>query len=192
MKTKMNPEDPIRPHVYDGIAEYDKCLPNWWLYTLYATIVFSAGYWAYYEWFRVGPSSHAEVSSAMAKIETARLASAAVDDASLWKMSQNETFVRAGRATYEANCAACHLASMKGKSESPAAIGPDLTDAAWLHGGRPSEVYNVITQGVSEKGMPAWGPMLGPKKISELTAFIFSQHNEGDPAAALGAPITAR
>src|SRR4051812_27461102 len=107
------PEDPIRPHVFDGIAEYDKRLPNWWLYTLYATIVFWVGYWSYYEWLHASPSGPQVVDAAMAQIETSRLTVAKLDDASLWKMSQNPAFVDAGKVTYNANCAACHLPSLR-------------------------------------------------------------------------------
>lgn len=175
------PEDPIRPHVFDGIQEYDKRLPNWWLYTLYITIVFWVGYWAYYEWFHVGLTGPQVVDAAMAKIEVDRLSSAKLDDASLWKMSQTPAFVETGKATYTANCAACHLASLRGKAESPAAIGPDLTDTAWIHGGRPTEVYDLIMKGVLTKGMPTWGPVLGAKKIGEVAAYIMSKHQAGEP-----------
>lgn len=175
------PDEKIRPHVYDGIQEYDKRLPNWWLYTLYATIVFWVGYWSYYEWFRFGPGGEAAVSSEMARIETSRLAVAKLDDASLWQMSRNAAYIDAGQATYLANCAACHLASLRGKAESPAAIGPDLSDNAWIHGGKPTEVHDLITKGVLTKGMPAWGPVLGAKKITEVTAFILNKHKEGEP-----------
>lgn len=182
MKTNPTPpEDPLRPHVFDGIAEYDKRLPNWWLYTLYATIVFSIGYWSYYEWFRAGPTGKQEVAAALAQIETAKLAVAKIDDATLWKMSRNPAFVDAGKAAYAANCAACHLASLRGKTESAAAIGPDLTDTTWVHGGKPTEIQDLIGRGVLAKGMPSWGPVLGPKKISEVTAYILSQHREGEP-----------
>lgn len=174
-------EDTIRPHVFDGIQEYDKRLPNWWLYTLYVTIVFWVGYWAYYEWFKVGHSGEQVVASAMARIESQRLAAAKVDDASLWKMSRNAEFVAAGKAVFDANCVACHLASLRGKTESAAAIGPDLTDTKWIHGGTPTEVYNLINNGVLTKGMPTWGPVLGAKKISEVTAYILSKHQEGEP-----------
>jgi cytochrome c oxidase cbb3-type subunit 3 len=104
-----------------------------------------------------------------------------VDDASLWKMSRNPVFVDAGKATFDANCVACHLASMRGKSENPVAIGPDLTDTKWTVGGKPMDVYNVITKGVLVKGMPTWGPVLGAKKISETTAYIMSKHTENEP-----------
>ena len=178
------PEDPIRPHVFDGIQEYDKRLPNWWLYTLYITIVFWVGYWGYYEWFRSGPTGEQAVVAALGRIETQRLAAARIDDATLWQMSQNPAFVDSGKAVYLANCAACHLPSLRGKTESAAAIGPDLTDREWLHGGNPTQVYNLITNGVLTKGMPTWGPVLGAKKISEVTAFILSKHKEGETVSA--------
>ena len=179
------PEDPVRPHVYDGIQEYDKRLPNWWLYTLYVMIVFWIGYWGYYEWFRAGPSNIARVEAELAKIEAQKLAqNTKLDDATLWQMSRTPAFVEAGRMTFNSNCVACHLASLRGKGESPAAIGPDLTDTVWLHGGHPTDVYATITNGVLVKGMPTWGPVLGPKKISEVVAYIFSKHHEGEPIIA--------
>lgn len=192
MKPEPAPEDPIRPHVFDGIAEYDKSMPNWWLYTLYASIVFAIGYWGYYEWFKAGPNPEQEVVAAMAKIETAKLAVAKVDDAGLWKMSLNPVFVAAGKATYDASCAACHLPSLRGKGESAVAIGPDLTDTLWLHGGKPAEIQELITKGVLAKGMPAWGPVLGPKKITEVTAYILSKHQEGEPILREQGSVAAR
>ena len=189
MKTPP-PEDPIRPHVFDGIQEYDKRLPNWWLYTLYLTIVFWVGYWAYYEWLHVGPTGPQVVDAAMARIETERLSFAKLDDASLWKMSRNPAFVSAGEATYVANCVACHLASLRGKTENVAAIGPDLTDTTWVHGGKPTEVYDTVMKGVIAKGMPTWGPVLGAKKITDVTAYILSKHQEGEPVL-LTPPVVA-
>lgn len=175
------PEEPIRPHVFDGIQEYDKRLPNWWLNTLYITIVFWVAYWAYHEWLHLGQSDVQIVEDAMARIATERLSEAKLDDASLWQMSQNAAFRDAGRVTFDTNCAACHLASLRGKSESAVAIGPDLTDTRWLHGGKPTEVHQLIMKGVLAKGMPGWESVLGAKKISETTAYILSKHQEGEP-----------
>ncbi|MBM3852012.1 MAG: c-type cytochrome [Verrucomicrobia bacterium] len=174
-------EDPIRPHTYDGIQEYDKRLPNWWLYTLYITIVFWVGYWAYYEWFRVGPTGAQEVTAEMARIEAARLSAVKLDDAGLWQLSRNSEILAAGKAVYDSVCAACHLPSLRGKAESAVAIGPDLTDTTWIHGGKPTEILELIRKGVLAKGMPEWGPLLGAKKIGDVTAYILSKHKEGEP-----------
>lgn len=175
------PDDSIRPHTYDGIQEYDKRLPNWWLNTLYLTIAFWVGYWTYYEWFRVGRTGAEQVTSAMAQIEAQRLSVARLDDGALWQMSRNAEFVARGKEVFEANCVACHLASLRGKGESPAAIGPDLTDTGWVHGGKPTEIHDVIMKGVLTKGMPTWGPVLGPRKVTDVTAYILSRHQEGEP-----------
>jgi cytochrome c oxidase cbb3-type subunit 3 len=169
-------EDKIRPHVFDGIQEFDKRLPNWWLMTLYGAIVFAVGYWAYFEWFHVGLNGPQHVEQAMAQIEATRLASApATDNASLWKMSRNAVFVEAGRATFNTTCASCHTEKLTG------AIGPNLVDHLWIHGGAPQDILNTIEKGVLTKGMPAWGPVVGAKKVSELAAYILSYHQEGEP-----------
>jgi cytochrome c oxidase cbb3-type subunit 3 len=177
-KTPPNPPDPdaLRPHTFDGIQEYDKRLPNWWLITLYATIVFWVGYWVYYERAHLGPSNQAAVEQQLAAIEAARLASApSLDDASIWKMSRNPVFIDAGRATFNSTCASCHTEKLTG------AIGPNLVDHLWIHGGRPTEIYHTVQTGVLAKGMPPWGPVLGNKKISEVVAYILSHHQEGEP-----------
>jgi cytochrome c oxidase cbb3-type subunit 3 len=109
------------------------------------------------------------------------MAEARLDDKSLWAMSRNPVIVDAGRATFQSNCVACHLASLRGKSESATAIGPDLTDQIWIHGGQPTDLYRTVTEGVPLKGMPTWGPVLGAKRISEAVAYVLSHHKEGEP-----------
>lgn len=174
------PEDPneapfdvedLRPHVYDGIYEYDKRLPNWWLFTLYGAILFSVGYWAYFHWTEHMRPGWARVQSQMEAIKLAALAGGGEPtNRQLWDFSRDPKIVEAGHATYTANCMACHGADLKG------GIGQDLTDAQWIHGGEPAQIYALIRDGVADKGMPTWGPVLGPKRIAEVAAFIISQN----------------
>jgi cytochrome c oxidase cbb3-type subunit 3 len=187
MSADPNPpqsEPEVRPHTYDGIREFNKRLPNWWLFTLYGAIVFWIGYWSYYEWFRVAAEGPASVELAMTRIEAMKLAATAaanLDDRSLWQMSRNPVIVDDGRKTFQSNCIPCHLASLRGKHENPTAIGPDLTDQYWIHGGKPMDLYRTVTEGVPVKGMPTWGPVLGAKRISEAVAYVLSYHREGEP-----------
>lgn len=175
-------EDPLRPHTFDGIAEFDKKLPNWWLLTFYGAIVFSIGYWFYYTQSGLATPDPVLIDQHMAKVEAAKLAAASsLDDASFWQMSRNATFIEGGKATFMANCASCHLASLRGKEESPTAVGPSLADTKWIHGGAPLDINKTINEGVLAKGMPAWGPILGQKRITEVVAFILSHHREGEP-----------
>ena len=174
--TPQSEDETLRHHSFDGIQEFDKRLPNWWLMTLYGAIIFWVGYWAYFQWFHVGLTGPQHVEQAMAKIEAARLASApTTDDASLWKMSRNPVFVEAGRATFNTTCASCHTDKLTG------AIGPNLVDNLWIHGGKPSEIYTTVDKGVLAKGMPPWGPVIGAKKTAEVVAYVLSYHSEGEP-----------
>jgi cytochrome c oxidase cbb3-type subunit 3 len=176
-------EDALRPHSYDGIQEYDKRLPNWWLYTLYGTIVFSIVYWFAHQIAHLAPADGAKVDAALARISAAKMATSidVSNDDIFWEMSKNGVFVDAGKRTFASLCIPCHLASLKGKTENPAAVGPNLADTAWVHGGTPREIYRTVAGGVLAKGMPAWEPVLGQKKTAEVVAYILSYHEKGEP-----------
>ncbi len=184
----MNPQPPadhdekLRPHTYDGIQEYDKRLPNWWLYTLYGAIAFWIFYWFANQIAHIVPADGAQVDTAMAKINAVKMASSidVNNDDLFWQMSQNPEFINAGKQTFDSLCVQCHLPSMKGKGENPAAVGPNLVDTAWIHGGTPKEVYATISKGVLAKGMPSWEPVLGQKKVAEVAAYILSKHKKGE------------
>lgn len=163
-------EDPIRPHTFDGIAEYDKKMPNWWLMTFYISIVFGIFYWIATERFS-DMTPQLSLQQKMEAIEAIRLASnTTLDNETLWKMSRNSAFVQAGRETYVSTCASCHGDDLKG------GIGASLVSGEWLHGGTPMEIMHTAENGVLAKGMPAWGSVLGQKRIAEVVAFILNHH----------------
>lgn len=175
----------LRPHVYDGIQEFDQRLPNWWLYTLYGAIAFSIVFWFAHMIARVIPSDGAQVDAEMARIAAAKMATSidVNNDDVFWEMSRNPVFTDAGKQTFQSLCVACHLGSLKGKGENPAAVGPNLVDTAWIHGGTPKEIYRTVSVGVLAKGMPAWEPVLGQKKTAEVVAYVLSHHQKGEPIA---------
>ena len=162
-------------HDYDGIRELDNRLPNWWLGTFFATIVFGFGYWFYYDKLE-GPSLaddyRAEVAAALAKTE------APPNDESLLALAHDGGQMLAAKALFQAQCSACHGMNAEGK------IGPNLTDAAWIHGGKPSEIWKTIDGGVLAKGMPAWGPVLGGARARSLAAFVVAQKGKNLPGKA--------
>ncbi len=163
-------EDPIRHHVFDGIAEYDRRLPNWWLLTFYGSIVFCIFYWFDRQTFAT-TNDEKDIRAEISRIDAAKLAAAGTrDDPTLWKMSRNPAFVTAGAETYKTTCASCHGNELKG------GVGPSLVDAIWIHGNNPLDLIATVENGVPAKGMPTWGPLLGSKKVNEVTAFILSHH----------------
>ncbi len=168
-------EDPDKDrviHEYDGIQEYDNRLPNWWLYTLFGSIIFAGGYWLHYESFKVGPSPKVAYDKEMAAINAAEAekvkAMGAVTEEGLRTLAKDAITVADGKATFEQVCFTCHLANGGGN------IGPNLTDGSWLHGGSPEKIYLSIRDGWPEKGMLAWGPQLGEQKVRALAAFVLT------------------
>jgi len=164
-------DDALRPHTYDGIQEYDKRLPNWWLFTLYGAILFSVGYWAYYHWTGHMQQGWVRVQSEIEAVKLAALGKGEPPSSlQLYNFGKDEKIVAAGQKTFNTTCAACHGEDLKG------GIGQNLVDATWIHGGTPMDIFNTINNGVTEKGMPSWGPLLGQQRIAEVVAYIVSKN----------------
>lgn len=178
--------DPIQGeilHEYDGILEADNRLPRWWLMTLYGAIVFSLGYWFYYEQFKAGPGLQQAYYAEKAR-EAEKTGADPTDSELLAASSGPELAI--GEKLFASNCVACHEAQGQGK------IGPNLTDAAWLHGGAPVEIFRTIRDGFAAKGMPAWGPILGRGGVTQVTAYVLSMRDKNLPGkAAEGEPYHA-
>ena len=167
MSDRNTTEDPIRAHTFDGIQEYDKNLPNWWLFTLYATIAFSIGYWIYFQKSDMGTTPEEQLKVAFATLDEAIAArkaasgDAPLQDQDLWAMSLDPAIVEAGKTTYTTICAACHGPELQG------AIGVSLIDSEWVHGPEPLTIRGTITNGVLEKGMPPWDRFSARRKSTK-------------------------
>ncbi|MGD8862277.1 MAG: cbb3-type cytochrome c oxidase N-terminal domain-containing protein [Myxococcales bacterium] len=166
-------------HEYDGIEEADNQLPRWWVAGFLFTIAFGIAYWLGYEVYEARPSPTEEYLAHAAVIEEAREEAAAnapeVDAESLKAMSEDPSVVAQGEAIYQTNCVACHAAQGQGQ------IGPNLTDNHWIHGGDPMSIYSTIKNGVAAKGMPPWGPVLGPQGTRQAAAFVLSLRGKNVP-----------
>lgn len=174
---------PLREHVYDGIQEYDQKLPNWWLFTLYITVAFFVFYWLAYYQFKLLQTDEEKVAAAMERIDQARLKELeSLDDAKLWALSRDAKVVAAGQATFQATCVACHGPDLSGTMAGAKLPGLPLNDREWKYGGHPTEVLKVVRQGSPDvtKGMPAWEPQLGIKRVVDVVAFLMSHHGESD------------
>lgn len=172
-------QDQVLDHDFDGIQEYDNRLPNWWLWILWGSIIFSLGYWLYFHTFGVGLSPQARYEAEMqAAAEAALARGGELDDEALIAMSKMPERVAEGGKLFATYCVACH------SSRGEGLVGPNLTDAYWIHGNRPLDNYNVITNGVIEKGMAAWGQQLGPKRVQSLVAYVLTLRNTDVPGKA--------
>jgi cytochrome c oxidase cbb3-type subunit 3 len=93
-----------------------------------------------------------------------------VRDAEILTAAKKASILKSGKATYAQLCQNCH-ADEKAKGDSPS----NLFDTKWYHGSRPSEIDKTVQNGVLEKGMPPWGPVLPPEDVTAVVAFILSQ-----------------
>lgn len=170
-------EDRLLEHEYDGIREYDNPLPRWWLWIFYATILFVPFYYVAPGFMGEGPGMvaayEADVAAHKASLPPQP---AAMDDATLLAVLNDADELKEGGEVFTKNCAACHRADGGGL------IGPNLTDAAWIHGGAPSAIYQTISAGVLAKGMPAWDRILKPDELKEVAAYVMSLKGSNPPS----------
>ena len=162
-------------HNYDGIKELDNHLPPWWKWLFYLSIIWAFVYIGVYHLSYSLPLSGQEYENEVAQATAAQqkfLESQpkAVIDESTLVYTPDATILEKGKAVFvRNNCGSCHRKDGGGN-----AIGPNLTDEYWLHGGGIKNVFTTIKTGVVEKGMPAWGKSMSPTDVRDVAFFILS------------------
>jgi cytochrome c oxidase cbb3-type subunit 3 len=155
-------------HEYDGIEEYDNPLPGWWTWLFVATIVFSVGYWLYYQ-IGPGPTIIAEYEAdvrASAERTAKSAPAASADESAMRALMKDARAMAAAKETFATRCAACH------GPEGQGLVGPNLTDDYWIHGRTLTDIRRTIDVGVPDKGMVPWKDQLKPEDIAAVTAYI--------------------
>lgn len=197
-------------HVWDGIEELNNPLPRWWLWCLYATVVWAIGYTiAYPAWPMIsgatagtmGWSTRANVARDIEEHEAqnAPLVTALLE-ADMATLPQNADLnryaVARGGAVFRAQCSQCH-----GSGAAGATGYPNLLDNDWLWGGEMEQIAATITHGIRNdtdpdarwSEMPAYGDIFEPEEIAAAVEYVISLSNTDYDAtlAATGAELFA-
>ena len=164
--------DVLLDHDYDGIKELDNALPPWWKWGFYFTVIVAVIYMFRFHVSKTGPTplqeyDH-EMKIAAAKMEILRQNSREAFDEKTVTLA-DAAGIAAGKKIYTGTCFPCHGPNGEGN-----AVGPNLTDKYWLHGGSLGNVFKTISIGVPDKGMQAWGKTFSPTDIKNLSSFVLS------------------
>lgn len=154
----------IKDHSYDGIQELDNDLPPWWKWLFYLTIVFAIVYmirlWVFdaddLRQDREFEKEMAEASNASPEKTVEFEMALLTDNASL----------AAGKETYDKICSVCHLPDGGGL------VGPNFTDDYWIHGNTVDEMFEIVSNGILEKGMIAYKDQMSNKARLEVISYI--------------------
>jgi cytochrome c oxidase cbb3-type subunit III len=178
-------------HEWDGIRELNTPLPRWWLWTFYATILFSVIYWVLYPAWPLaggytsgilGYSNRARVADDVAAVKAERAQTeAGLSTASLADIEGDRKLlslaIAHGKAAFADNCAPCHGSGGQGSKGYR-----NLTNDDWLWGGHLDQISFTITHGIRAyqdqdtrtSAMPAFGKdgILKPTEIKEVASYV--------------------
>jgi cytochrome c oxidase cbb3-type subunit 3 len=182
-------------HEWDGIKELNTPLPKWWLYILYACMIWALGYAILYPAIPL-PGGHTSGLFGWSSrgAVTADLQDLAAQRAPLVNQLNNSTlqqinadpklaeFARAyGRSAFGNNCAPCHGSGGQGS------VGyPNLNADRWLWGGTLDQISATITHGARsgdadghEGMMPSFGRdgILTKAQINDVADYVRSLSN---------------
>jgi cytochrome c oxidase cbb3-type subunit 3 len=178
-------------HEWDGIEELNTPLQRWWLWSLYASIVWGIAYTiAYPAWPMISEatagvlnwSSRGQLEQELAADQARRAPiMKAIAAAPIEALPANPQLMQAavegGRAAYRVNCVQCHGSGAAGSKGYP-----NLNDDDWLWGGDLRSIHYTVEHGIRNPGhdqtrmsqMPAFGRdgLLQPAEIDDVTAYV--------------------
>lgn len=190
-------------HEWDGLKELNKPLPRWWLWVLYATIIWSIGYWiAMPAWplvtgYTKGVLGYSQREVVSESLKEARAAQAGylnrIAETDLAGIKSDQELLQfalaGGEAAFGDNCAPCH-----GRGAQGGKGYPNLNDDNWLWGGKLEDIHQTLQVGIRannpdtrQNQMPAFGrdQLLEPAQIRDVTEYVLSiSGQEADKEAA--------
>jgi cytochrome c oxidase cbb3-type subunit 3 len=191
-------------HEWDGIKELNKPLPRWWVWTFYATILWSIAYWVVYPAFPTltdytkGLWGYSQRAVVAGEVKSAQVAQGAyrdkLADTAIAQVKADPELLRfamaGGAAAFQTNCAPCH-----GRGAQGFAGYPNLNDDDWLWGGNIDDIHKTISFGVRspEKDtrasqMPRYGldKLLDEAQIDDAAEYVLSLSGKSTDTAAAG------
>ena len=180
-------------HNFDGIEEYNKPMPKWWLNMFWFTIFFGIAYIAWYG-LALFPGISGWTSTGQLEAETAahdakygeifeRYASLPVEE-----LKDNKQALRMGQQLFLNNCAICHGQTAQGYYGFP-----NLADDDWLYGGTGADIKASLVNG-RQGQMPAWKDTLGTNGVNAVAEYVLqiSGNNHDADQATQGQVIYAQ
>ncbi len=171
-------EAPDLGHDFDGIRELDNRIPPWFNYLFAVTVLFAVIYALDYHVLGTSPLPTEEYNQEVAAADLMRRLRIAsegeIDEATLAVLTDGAS-LKAGAERYEKYCVSCHGAKGEGL------VGPNLTDAYWVHGGSVKDVYATIKNGVPAKGMISWKLVFTPKEMQQVSSYILGMQGTNPP-----------
>ena len=164
--------DMMLDHNYDGIQEMDYDMPPWLRYVFIGTFCFALFYVPAFMYFELIPDQQTELEEEIqyaAMVAEARAKAGIMSiTAETAELSTDAAVIEAGNILFQKNCAVCHA------KDGGGGVGPNLTDAYWIHGADIKSVFTTVSEGVPTKGMIPWKGKLNPKDIQDVSNYILS------------------
>lgn len=167
-------------HDFDGIRELDNRIPPWFNYLFLGTIVFGFIYLLDYHVFGFSPLMHNEYQNELSQAAIQRQIMLAneptIDEATLAVLKDEES-LKFGKEAFQKYCVSCH------GNEGEGIVGPNLTDQYWIHGGKITDVYAIIKNGVPAKGMISWQLVFTQRQMQKIASYVNSFQGTNPPGA---------
>ena len=204
-KTTLQEGDPdTTGHNWDGIQEFNNPLPRWWLWCLYATIVWGVIYTiAYPAWPMIsgatpgllGYSTRGEVVEEIARYDALNAdLRAQLNGVDLAAVTQDEMpdlynyAIQSGGATFATWCSQCHG---RGAAGVQAAGYPNLLDDDWLWGGSIDDIQMTIAHGIRNEDDPdarwsqmtAFDEILSDEEVAQVVNYVLDVSAQDADAA---------
>jgi len=204
-------------HAWDGdLQEFNNPLPRWWVWTFYATVVFSLIYWVifptwpYANTYTKGVGNTITYKNEQGEEVTTHWNTRAllIEDMQTGEeaLKQKAYLERVNAASYDEilsdpdmmafteSTAKVLYADNCAACHGPAAalpasafgLYPNLADDAWLWGGKLEDIEETLKKGRNGY-MPAFGSTLSAEQLDQVASYVLSLSMEGVDAQKVAA-----